>query len=100
MKNHRGIVAVVIAVSVGLAILLALAFTLGPWTPEPEESIAMEVLALVAAGLGALSVYIGMSVSAPEPREEDPLADWGGPDDESDPEVEAEDVELENEGKG
>lgn len=92
--DHRGLVAVILSLSIGLAIVLSLAWTLGPWTPAPEESIAMEVLALVAAGLGALSVYIGMSVSGKgsEP-EEDPLADWGGPDDESDPEVEAEDAE-------
>lgn len=90
MKNHRGVVAVILATSVGAALLMALAFTLGPWTPDPAEAVAMEVLALIAAGLGALSVYIGMTLAgAGSADEEDPLTGWGDWEEhDDDPEVE------------
>ena len=94
MKNPRGVVAVIIAFSIGLAILLSLAWTLGPWTPAPEESIAMEVLALVAAGLGAISVYLGMSNLTPPVEEENPLMNLDDDTPEDDPEADLEDEQF------
>lgn len=90
--NHRGIVAVILASSVGGALMIALAFTLGPWTPEPQENVALELLGLIAAGLGALSVYIGMTVmsEAKESATADPYSD-DTPEHDGDPEAESDD---------
>lgn len=57
--DHRGIVAIILATTVGLALLGGLLLVLGPWTPEPQERIALELFALVAAALGGLSVWLG-----------------------------------------
>jgi hypothetical protein len=59
-KDPRGTVAVILATAVGLALLGALLLVLGPWTPVPEERIALELFSLIAAIVGGLAVWLGM----------------------------------------
>lgn len=71
--DHRGIVAIILAITVGLALLGGLLLVLGPWTPEPQERIALELFALVAAALGGLSVWLGMGGGGREHDDEEQL---------------------------